>query len=110
MALAKLHPALGWLYLSGQEYRICFNKLIQMRDEQIKAGTYTSGLPENYKTWAYEHLKELAKQPTYKKRIEEHLSSLDLTIANREKELKQTYLHEQLVEMQSRRELISSLL
>ena len=28
----------------------------------------------------------------------------------REKELKQTYLHEQLVEMQSRRELISSLL
>ena len=46
MALAKLHPALGWLYLSGQEYRICFNKLIQMRDEQIKAGTYTSGLPE----------------------------------------------------------------
>ena len=44
MALAKLHPALGWLYLSGQEYRICFNKLIQMRDEQMKAGTYTSGL------------------------------------------------------------------
>ena len=52
MALAKLHPALGWLYLSGQEYRICFNKLIQMRDEQIKAGTYTSGLPEGYETWA----------------------------------------------------------
>ena len=32
-----------------------------MRDEQIKAGTYTSGLPENYETWAYENLKELAK-------------------------------------------------
>ena len=52
MALAKLHPALGWLYLSGQEYRICFNKLIQMRDEQIKAGTYTSGLPEGYLSWS----------------------------------------------------------
>ena len=40
MTLAKLHPALGWLYLSGQEYRIYFNKLIQMRDAQIKVVTY----------------------------------------------------------------------
>ena len=63
MALAKLHPALGWLYLSGQEYRICFNKLIQMRDEQIKAGTYTSGLPEGYLSWSLENLKELARIP-----------------------------------------------
>ena len=78
MALAKLHPALGWLYLSGQEYRICFNKLIQMRDEQIKAGTYTSGLPEGYLSWSLENLKELAKQPQYKKRIEEHLTQLIL--------------------------------
>jgi len=32
MALAKLQPAFGWLYLAGKEYRICFNKLIQMKD------------------------------------------------------------------------------
>ena len=63
MALGRPHPCLGWLFLAGEEYRICFNKLIQMRDEQIKAGTYTSGLPENYETWAYENLKELAKKP-----------------------------------------------
>ena len=48
MALAKLHPALGWLYLSGQEYSICFNKIIEVNDKQIKAGTYTSGLHEGY--------------------------------------------------------------
>ena len=42
MALGRPHPCLGWLFLAGEEYRICFNKLIQMRDEQIKAGTYTS--------------------------------------------------------------------
>ncbi len=61
MALAKLHPALGWLYLSGQEYRICFNKLIQMRDEQMKAGTYKSGLPNGYMEWSLQNLKELVK-------------------------------------------------
>ena len=106
MALAKLHPSLGWLYLSGQEYRICFNKLIQMRDEQIKAGTYTSGLPEGYLSWSLENLKELAKQPQYKKRIEEHLTQLNLSIANREKEINQTYLGEELAKMKTRKELI----
>tara|TARA_B100000886_G_C20395922_1_gene480376 strand:- start:1337 stop:1468 length:132 start_codon:yes stop_codon:yes gene_type:complete len=30
-----------------------------MRDKQIKKGTYTSGLPEGYETWALQNLKEL---------------------------------------------------
>ena len=37
--------------------------------------------------WSLENLKELAKYPQYKKRIEEHLSQLNLSISNREKEL-----------------------
>ena len=53
MALAKLHPCFGWLHLSGDHYRICFNKLIQMRNEQMKAGTYDSGLPKGYESWAF---------------------------------------------------------
>ena len=110
MGLARPHPCFGWLFLNGQDHRYCFNRLIEMRDKQMKEGTYSSGLPEGYVDWAYEHLKVLATQPQYKKRIEEHLSQLELTISNREKELKQTYLHEQLVEMQSRRELIKGVL
>ena len=110
MALAKLHPALGWLHLSGEHYRVCFNKLIQMRDEQIKAGTYDSGLPEGYLDWSYGHLKELVKIPIYKKRIEEHLSQLNLSITNRRKELNQTYLAEELAKMEARKELIESVL
>ena len=70
MALAKLHPCFGWLHLSGDHYRICFNKLIQMRDEQMKRGTYDSGLPEGYESWAFENLKELAKMKTRKELIE----------------------------------------
>ena len=67
MLLAKLYPFFGWLHLSGDHYRICFNKLIQMRDEQMKAGTYDSGFPEGYESWAFENLKELVKIPIYKK-------------------------------------------
>ena len=110
MALARAHPYFGWLFLSGNEYRICFNKLIQMRDEKIKAGTYDSGIPEGYEKWAFENLKELVKIPIYKKRIEEHLTQLDLSISNREKELNQTYLAEELAKMKSKKELILSIL
>ena len=110
MALARPHPALGWLFLSGQEYRICYNKLIAMRDEQIKAGTYTSGLPDGYMEWSLENLKVLATFPQYKKRIQEHLSQLNLSIENRRKELRQTYLAEELAKMETRKELIESVL
>tara|TARA_B100001115_G_C15464335_1_gene218894 strand:+ start:22 stop:183 length:162 start_codon:yes stop_codon:yes gene_type:complete len=53
MPLARPHPCFGWLFLAGQDYRFCFNKLIEMRDQQIEKGTYTSGLPQGYKDWAY---------------------------------------------------------
>ena len=81
-----------------------------MRDEQIKAGTYDSWLHEGYLDWSYGHLKELVKIPIYKKRIEEHLSQLNLSISNREKELNQTYLAEELAKMKDRKELIESVL
>lgn len=77
---------------------------------QIKAGIYKSGLPDGYMEWSLQNLKELAKIPIYKKRIEEHLSQLELTISNRQKELERTYLVEQLNEMKSRKELIESVL
>ena len=43
-----------------------------------------------------ENLKVLATFPQYKKRIQEHLSQLNLSIENRRKELNQTYLAEEL--------------
>ena len=53
---------------------------------------------------------KLAKKPIYKKRIEEHLTQLNLSISNREKELNQTYLAEELAKMKTRKELIESVL
>ena len=63
-----------------------------MKDEQIKKGTYTSGLPEDYLEWSLENLKELAKQQQYKKSIEQHLSQFNLSITNREKQINQPKL------------------
>ena len=65
-------------------------------------------MPEGYEEWAYKNLKKLVKIPIYKKRIEEHLSQLDLSISNREKELNQTYFAEELAKMRKRKELIES--
>tara|TARA_B100000989_G_C19324794_1_gene378264 strand:- start:37 stop:165 length:129 start_codon:yes stop_codon:yes gene_type:complete len=41
--------------------------------------------------------------PILKKRIEEHLSQLDLSISKREKQLNQTYLAEELAKIKTRK-------
>ena len=110
MALGRPHTSLGWLFLSGEDYRICFNKLIQMRDQQIKEGTYSSGLPHGYMEWSLQNLKKLAQKPQYKKRIEEHLSQLNQQIENRKKEISKSYLGEELAKMETRKETIESIL
>ena len=54
------------------------------------------------------HLEELAKQPTYKKRIADHLDQMNLVIANRERELQNTYLVQELDKLKDRKQLIES--
>ena len=53
-------------------------------------------------------MKELAKQSVYKKRINEHLDQINLVIANREKELQNTYLLHELDKLKDRKQLIES--
>ena len=60
--------------------------------------------------WSLENLKVLATFPQYKKSTQEHLSQLNLSIENRRKELRQTYLAEELAKMEARKELIESVL
>ncbi len=86
MRFCKNHPCFGWLPLEAQDYRFVYNKLIEMRD----------------------HLEELAKQPVYKKRISDHLDQMNLVIANRERELQNTYLVQELDKLKDRKQLIES--
>ena len=108
MRFARQHPYYGWLFLEPDDYRRIYNQLIQMRDEDLKKGDNSSGFPSGFEEWALGHLEELAKQPTYKKRIADHLDQMNLVIANREKELQNTYLVQELDKLKDRKQLIES--
>ena len=108
MRFCKNHPCFGWLPLEAQDYRFVYNKLIEMRDADLKAGDTSSGFPSGFEEWALSHLEELAKQPVYKKRIQAHLDQMNLVIANRERELQNTYLVQELDKLKDRKNLIES--
>jgi len=108
MRFARQHPYYGWLFLEPQDYRQVYNQLIEMRDKDLKRGDNSSGFPSGFPEWARTNLEELAKRDIYKKRIKEHLDQLKLIIANRERELANTYLAEELQKMKDKQELIES--
>ena len=108
MRFCKNHPCFGWLPLEAQDYRFVYNKLIEMRDADLKAGDTSSGFPSGFEEWALSHLEELAKQPVYKKRISDNLDQMNLVIANRERELQNTYLVQELDKLKDRKNLIES--
>ena len=108
MRFARQHPYYGWLFLEPQDYRRVYNQLIEMRDADLRKGDMSSGFPSGFEEWALGHLEELAKQQTYKKRITEHLDQMNLVIANREKELQNTYLVQELDKLKDRKQLIES--
>ena len=108
MRFCRNHPCFGWLSLEPQDYRFVYNKLIEMRDADLKAGDNSSGFPSGFEEWALGHLEELGKQPTYKKRIADHLDQMNLVIANRERELQNTYLVQELDKLKDRKQLIES--
>ena len=108
MRFCKNHPCFGWLPLEAQDYRFVYNKLIEMRDADLKAGDTSSGFPSGFEEWALSHLEELAKQQVYKKRISDHLDQMNLVIANRERELQNTYLVQELDKLKDRKQLIES--
>ena len=108
MRFARQHPFYGWLFLEPEDYRRIYNQLIQMRDQDDDNGNSQSGFPTGFPEWAKTNLEELAKRDIYKKRIKEHLEQLNLTISNRERELANTYLMEELNKIKAKREQIES--
>lgn len=106
MRFARQHPYYGWLFLEPDDYRRIYNQLIQMRDADLKKGDDSSGFPSGFPEWCEDDLKELSHQNRYKKRIEEHLAQLKLSIEVRERQLNQTYLVEELNKMKAKKELI----
>ena len=54
---SKLHPCYGFLHCQPDHYRQIYNRLCQMRDDDIKAGNLTGGMPTGFQNWAFEDLK-----------------------------------------------------
>ena len=79
-----------------------------MRDADLKKGDNSSGFPSGFPEWCEDDLKDLAKQSIYKKRINDHLDQMNLVIANRERELQNTYLVQELDKLKDRKQLIES--
>ena len=77
-----------------------------MRDADLKNGDNSSGFPSGFPEWCKTHLEEIAKQDKYKKRIATHLDQLKLSIEVRRRELANTYLAEELKNMETKAELI----
>ena len=107
---SRLHPAFGFLHCQAQDYRAIYNRLIEMRDADIKAGNLTGGMPTGFKDWCYQDLKTKAKDPFYAKQIEQHLNQLDLTIDATKRELSNTYLSEKLNELEEKKTNLSELI
>ena len=108
MRFARQHSFYGWLFLEPQDYRRIYNQLIEMRDADLKKGDNSSGFPSGFPEWCEDDLKDLAKQSIYKKRINDHLDQMNLVIANRERELQNTYLVQELDKLKDRKQLIES--
>ncbi len=107
---SKLHPCFGFLHCQPDHYRQIYNQLCKMRDDDIKAGNLSGGMPTGFKSWAFEDLKTKATDPFYSKQIQQHLSQLDLTIEATQRQLNTTYLSEKLKELEEKKESLSGLI
>ena len=81
-----------------------------MRDDDIKNGNLSSGLPTGFQDWALSDLKTKAADPFYAKQIKEHLNQLDITIESTQRQLNTTYLSEKLKELEEKKESLSGLI
>ena len=107
---SKLHPCFGFLHCQADHYRVIYNRLCQMRDDDIKNGNLSSGLPTGFESWALADLKTKAADPFYAKQIKEHLGQLDITIEATQRQLNTTYLSEKLKELEEKKESLSGLI
>ena len=81
-----------------------------MRDDDIKNGNLSGGMPTGFQSWALEDLKTKAADPFYAKQIKEHLGQLDITIEATQRQLNTTYLSEKLKELEEKKESLSGLI
>ena len=82
MGIAKNHPVFIWIKCQGMLFHDTLNRVKKDSDEYAKKKPNWSGITPATKTWAWNQLKELAKEDYYAGQIETRIEELDLKASN----------------------------
>ena len=87
MGIAKNHPVFNWIKCQGMLFHDTLNRVKKDSDEYARTKPNWSGITPATKTWAWNQLKELAKDPYYAGQIEERIKELDQRATNTKRQL-----------------------
>ena len=77
MRVGRQHPIANWLRCDANLYNSTMDQVLLLRDEDLKNGDHSSGLPSGAEKWFMEEqLPKLLHQPLYRKQLEEHIAEL----------------------------------
>ena len=77
MRVGRQHPIANWLRCDANLYNSAMDQVLRLRDEDLKNGDHSSGLPSGAEKWFMEEqLPKLLHQPLYRKQLEEHIAEL----------------------------------
>ena len=77
MRIGRQHPIANWLRCDANLYNQTMDRVLRLRDEDLKKGDQSSGLPSGAEDWfVNEQLPNLLNNPYYRKQLEEHISDL----------------------------------
>ena len=82
MGIARNHPVFNWIKCQGMLFHDTLTRVKKDSDEYAKKKPNWSGIPPATKTWAWNQLKELAKEDYYAGQIETRIEELDLKASN----------------------------
>ena len=77
MRVGRQHPIANWLRCDANLYNSTMDQVLRFRDEDLKNGDHSSGLPAGAEKWFMEEqLPNLLNNPSYRKQLEEHIAEL----------------------------------
>ena len=87
MGIAKNHPVFNWIKCQGMLFHDTLTRVKKDSDEYARTKPNWSGITPATKTWAWNQLKELAKDPYYAGQIQDRIEELDLKASNTKRQL-----------------------
>jgi len=87
MPIARNHPIFNWIRCKGMLFHDTLNRVRTDAEEYSKTHPNWSGITPATKTWGWNQLKELVKDPYYAGQVEERITELDKKATNTKRTL-----------------------